>query len=41
MLEAIRRKQPEVARKAMQSMIADSQANLQQSRGRARKKASA
>jgi DNA-binding FadR family transcriptional regulator len=40
-LEAIRRKQPEVARKAMHSMIADSQANLQHSRGRARKKASA
>jgi DNA-binding FadR family transcriptional regulator len=40
-LEAIRRKQPEVARKAMQVMIADSQANLRRSRGRARKKASA
>jgi DNA-binding FadR family transcriptional regulator len=42
-LEAIRRKQPEVARKAMHSMIADSQANLQHSRGRvrARKKAGA
>jgi DNA-binding FadR family transcriptional regulator len=40
-LEAIRRKQPEVARKAMHAMIADSQANLQHSRGRARKKAKA
>lgn len=40
-LEAIRRKQPEVARKAMLAMIADSQANLQRNRGRARKKASA
>lgn len=40
-LEAIRRKQPEVARKAMQAMIADSQANLQRSRGRARRRATA
>ena len=40
-LEAIKRKQPEVARKTMQSMIADSQSNLQRSRGKARKKASA
>lgn len=38
-LEAIRRKQPEVARKAMLAMIADSQSNLQSSRSRARKKA--
>ncbi|SFR94854.1 DNA-binding transcriptional regulator, FadR family [Dyella sp. OK004] len=38
-LEAIRRKQPEVARKAMLAMIADSQSNLQQHRSRARKKA--
>jgi hypothetical protein len=30
-----------VARKAMHAMIADSQANLQHSRGRVRKKASA
>jgi DNA-binding FadR family transcriptional regulator len=40
-LEAVRRKQPEVARKAMLAMIADSQANLQRSRKRSRKKASA
>ncbi|GAB2538794.1 FadR/GntR family transcriptional regulator [Rhodanobacter koreensis] len=38
-LEAIRRKQPEVARKAMHAMIVDSQANLQRSRSRARRKA--
>ncbi len=36
-LEAIRRKQPQVAHKAMLAMIADSQANLRRSRGRARK----
>jgi DNA-binding FadR family transcriptional regulator len=37
-LEAIRRQQPEVARKAMQNMIADSQANLHKRRkGSARK----
>lgn len=41
-LEAIRRKQPEVARKTMQSMIVDSHTNLQRSRSsRSRKKASA
>lgn len=42
-LEAIRRKQPEVARKAMLSMIADSQTNLQRNRSRshARKKGGA
>lgn len=41
-LEAIRRKQPEVARKTMQAMVADSHANLQRSRsGRSRKKAGA
>lgn len=39
-LEAIRRKQPEVARKAMQSMIADSQANLRKKRKGSAKKAS-
>lgn len=39
--EAIKRKQPEVARKAMQTMIADSLENLQNSRSRARRKASA
>lgn len=36
-LEAIRRKQPQVAHKAMLTMIADSQANLRRSRGKARK----
>ena len=36
-LEAVRRKQPQVAHKAMLAMIADSQANLRKSRGRARK----
>ncbi|WNL44328.1 FadR/GntR family transcriptional regulator [Dyella sp. BiH032] len=36
-LEAIRRKQPQVAHKSMLAMIADSQANLRRSRGRARK----
>ena len=36
-LEAIRRKQPKVAHAAMLTMIADSQANLRRSRGRARK----
>lgn len=37
-LDAIRRQQPEVARKAMQNMIADSQANLHKRRkGNARK----
>lgn len=36
-LEAIRRRQPQVAHKAMLAMIADSQANLRRSRGRARK----
>lgn len=36
-MEAIRRKQPQVAHKAMLTMIADSQANLRKSRGRARK----
>ena len=40
-LEAVRRKQPEVARKAMLAMIADSQANLQRSRKRSRKKGNA
>jgi DNA-binding FadR family transcriptional regulator len=40
-LEAIRRGQPEVARKAMLAMIADSQANLQRNRGKTRKKAGA
>ncbi|MFC5740339.1 FadR/GntR family transcriptional regulator [Dyella tabacisoli] len=40
-LEAIRRKQPDVARKAMLAMIADSQSNLQRNRSRARKKAHA
>ncbi|MFC4763172.1 FadR/GntR family transcriptional regulator [Dyella koreensis] len=40
-LEAIRRKQPEVARKAMLAMIADSQSNLQNNRSRVRKKAHA
>ena len=38
-LEAIRRKQPEVARKAMLAMIADSQANLQRSRLRKKTRA--
>ncbi|MFC5583161.1 FadR/GntR family transcriptional regulator [Rhodanobacter terrae] len=40
-LEAIRRKQPEVAREAMLAMIADSQTNLLHHRGRSRKKAGA
>jgi DNA-binding FadR family transcriptional regulator len=40
-LEAIRKKQPEVARKAMLAMIADSRDNLRRSRTRARRKASA
>ena len=40
-LEAIARKQPEVARNAMQAMIGDSHANLKKHRGRARKKAGA
>lgn len=40
-MEAIARKQPEVARKAMQAMIGDSQANLKKHRGRERKKAGA
>ena len=40
-LDAIRRKQPEVARKAMLAMIADSQANLLRNRGKLRKKAGA
>jgi DNA-binding FadR family transcriptional regulator len=39
-LEAIRRKQPEVARKAMQSMIADSLANIHKRRKGSAKKAS-
>jgi DNA-binding FadR family transcriptional regulator len=38
-LEAVRRQQPEVARKAMQSMIADSQANLRKRRKSDGKKA--
>ena len=37
-LEAIRRKQPEVARKAMLAMIADSRDNMRRSRPRARRK---
>jgi DNA-binding FadR family transcriptional regulator len=37
-LEAIRRQQPEVARKVMQSVIADSQSNLQRDRSRAAKR---
>jgi DNA-binding FadR family transcriptional regulator len=37
-LEAVRRQQPEVARKAMQSMIADSQANLHKKRKSGAKK---
>lgn len=40
-LEAIARKQPEVARKAMQAMIGDSQANLKKHRSNARKKVGA
>jgi DNA-binding FadR family transcriptional regulator len=40
-LEAISRKQPEVARKAMQAMIGDSQANLKKHRSNARKKVGA
>jgi len=36
-LEAIRRMQPEVARKVMQAIIADSQANLQRNRTRTKK----
>jgi DNA-binding FadR family transcriptional regulator len=40
-LDAIRRKQPEVARKAMLAMIADSQANLRKSRGHVETKARA
>jgi DNA-binding FadR family transcriptional regulator len=36
-LEAIRRKQPEVARKAMLAMIADSQANMHSTRSHARR----
>ncbi|NKJ19930.1 FadR/GntR family transcriptional regulator [Dyella sp. SG609] len=40
-LEAIRRKQPEVARKAMLAMIADSRDNMRRSRPRTRRKASA
>jgi DNA-binding FadR family transcriptional regulator len=39
--EAIKRKQPDVARKTMQAMIADSHENLQRSRTRGRKKARA
>jgi len=39
-LEAIHRKQPEVARKAMQSMIEDSLANLHKKRKGGSKKAS-
>ncbi|QNJ99768.1 FadR/GntR family transcriptional regulator [Dyella telluris] len=39
--EAIKRKQPEVARKTMQTMIADSLENLQNNRSRTRRKASA
>lgn len=38
-LEAIRRNQPEVARKAMQAMIADSRSNLESRRKKAVKKA--
>lgn len=40
-MEAIARKQPEVARNAMQAMIGDSQANLKKHRSRVRKKAGA
>jgi len=39
--EAIKRKQPEVARKTMQTMIADSHENLLRSRTRSRRKAGA
>ena len=39
-LEAIRRGQPEVARKVMQGVIADSQANLQSSRSKSKKASS-
>ncbi|RDI99239.1 FadR family transcriptional regulator [Dyella solisilvae] len=38
-LESIRRKQPEAARKAMLAMIADSHASLQRNRKRSRRKA--
>lgn len=40
-LEAIRKKQPEAAHKAMLAMIADSQANLRRHRGKGRGKAGA
>jgi DNA-binding FadR family transcriptional regulator len=40
-MEAIAARQPDAARKAMQAMIGDSQANLKKHRGRARKKAGA
>jgi DNA-binding FadR family transcriptional regulator len=40
-MEAVAAQQPDAARKAMQAMIGDSQANLKKNRGRARKKVGA